>query len=120
MLNVPPAMLVMSPSIATLRGNPMAEKYMVAYAKVVVDKDEGILLSGVFFGGIGDTKPEAELIAKECVNTIRGGTILPRVIKLERDGLVIDSLYDMTEKFERIVNQMVETDEIAKRGRKKK
>lgn len=119
MLNIS-TMLVTSPGVVMLRGNPMSEKHMVAYAKVVVDKEEGIVLSGVFFGGIGDTKEEAELIAKECVNTIRGGTIIPRVVKLDRDGLVIDSLYDVTEKFERIISQMVETDAIAKRGRKKK
>ncbi len=105
---------------AKLRGNFMADKFMVAYAKVTVDKDEGISLAGVFFGGIGDTHQEAEGIARECVNTIRGGTILPRVIKLERDGQVIDALYDATEKFERVTQSMVETDAIVNRGRKKK
>jgi hypothetical protein len=98
----------------------MADKFMVAYAKIVVDKDDGIALAGVFFGGIGDSAQEAEGIARECVNTIRGGTILPRVIKLERDGQVIDALYDATEKFERITQSMIESDQIINRGRKKK
>ncbi len=105
---------------AQLKGNQMADKFMVAYAKIVVDKDNRIALAGVFFGGIGDTANEAENIARECVNTIRGGTIIPRVVKLERDGQVIDALYDATEKFERVTQNMIESDQIINRGRKKK
>ena len=111
---------MLAPGMAKLRGNHMADKYMVAYAKITVDKDDGIALAGVFFGGIGDTHQEAEGIARECVNTIRGGTILPKVVKLDRDGQVIDALYEATEKFERVTQNMIETDEIVNRGRKKK
>lgn len=115
-----PTRLTTCSSRVMLKGNPMAEKFMVAYAKIVVDKQDGISLAGVFFGGIGETMVEAEGIARECVNTIRGGTILPRVAKLDKDGQVIDALYDATDKFERVVQSMVETDEIVNRSRKKK
>ncbi len=103
----------------TLKENQMIGKFMVAYAKIVVDKDDGITLAGVFFGGIGDTTTEAENIARECVNTVRGGTILPRVVKLDKDGQVIDALYDATEKFERITQNMIESDQIINKRRKK-
>lgn len=98
----------------------MEDKFMVAYAKIIVDKSEGISLGGVFFGGIADTAQEAEKIAKECVDTIRGGTILPRVIKLTQNGQVVDALCDATEKFESITKSMIEADEIVNRRRKGK
>lgn len=104
----------------TLKGNRMSDKFMVAYAKISVDKDDGISLVGVFFGGIGNTHQEAEEIARECVNTIRGSTtILPKVFKLDGDGKVIDALYDATEKFERVTQSMIETDQIVNRRKKK-
>ncbi len=96
-------------------------QYLVAYAKIVVDKTTDaarIELAGVFFGGIGETQAEAEAIAKECVNTIRGGTILPRVVKLEGDGQLIEALYDATERFERIAANMIEADAIITKRKK--
>ncbi len=102
-----------------IKDKHMADKYMVAYAKIVLDKDEGIVLAGVFFGGIEDTLAAAELAAKECVNTIRGGTILPKVIKLGEDCKVIDALYDAADKFERVTTNMIESDKIISRGRRK-
>jgi hypothetical protein len=98
----------------------MTDKYLVAYAKIVVDREQGIALQGVYFGGIGETLPEAESIAKDCVNNIRGGTILPKVLKLDGDGRVIDALYEATEKFEKVTANMVEADSIINRNRRKK
>jgi len=97
----------------------MDVQYMVAYAKIVVDKDAGISLHGVYFGGIGDTLDEAEKIARDCVNSIRGGTILPKIIKLDDECQVIDTLYDATNTFERITTNMAESHQIFNRGRRK-
>ncbi len=91
---------------------PAVEKFMVAYAKIVVDRQEGIALQGVYFGGIGNTQAEADAIARQCVNTIRGGTILPRILKLDGEHKVIDALYDATERFERVTASMQEADQI--------
>lgn len=88
------------------------EEFVVAYAKIVTDKDDGIILQGVYFGGIGSTMAEAEEIARECVNTIRGGTILPRVIKLDGDGLIIDALYEAAERFDKTVTNMNDANKI--------
>lgn len=101
-----------------VKGNTV-EQFMVAYAKIVVDKEDGITLQGVYFGGIGDTLTEAEQIARECVNSIRGGTVLPRVVKLDGECQVIDALYEATERFERITENMVESEQILNRGRRK-
>jgi hypothetical protein len=108
-------------STVTQEKDMVPDKFIVAYAKIVVDRDDGIMLQGVYFGGIGDTLPEAENLARECVNTVRGGTILPKVLRVQGDHKVIDALYEATEKFERVTANMVETDQIinTKRGRKK-
>lgn len=90
--------------------------YVVAYAKITVDKREGITLQGVYFGGLG-TFDEAETIARECVDTIRGGTILPRIVKLDEDNLIVEALQDAQEKFEKVVENMSSADEIVNRGR---
>lgn len=99
--------------------NQVSDKYMVAYAKFNVDKDQGIILGGVFFGGVGESLGEAESIARDCVNTVRG-TVMPKLIKLESDGQIIDALYDATEKFEKMASDMLEADAIVNRTRKKK
>jgi hypothetical protein len=91
--------------------------YVVAYAKIVTDK-QGIHLNGVFFGGIGDTPEQAHDIARECVNTIRGGTILPRVIQIQEKYKVLDALYEAADKFESTTLQMQEANKIITRSQK--
>ncbi len=98
----------------------VAQKFLVAYAKIVVDRENGIVLQGVYFGGIGDDAAEAESIAKECVNTIRGGTILPKVMPLDSDHQVIDALYDATERFEKVTANMIEADQIISKSKRRK
>lgn len=83
-------------------------EYIVAYAKFVECKENGSELNGVFFGGIGDTYQDAESIAKECVNSARGGYILPKIVELTGPHQVIEALYDVEEQFERLQRQMVE------------
>ena len=87
------------------------ERFVVAYAKISTSKD-GINLQGVYFGGLGGTAKEADEIARECVNRIRGGTILPRVVPIQGDCKVLDALYDACDKFEQLAGQMQEADEI--------
>jgi hypothetical protein len=91
------------------------EKYVVAYAKIVTDKIDGISLAGVFFGGLGDTSEEAEKLAKDCVNTIRGGTILPKVMPIEGSGQLLEAMFDATDKFEQVTAYMVEANDIITR-----
>ena len=95
------------------------EKYLVAYAKVTTDKDDGICLQGVFFGGMGDTPEEADGIARECINTTRGGSIIPKVLKVESKHKLVDTLLEAADKFERIVGLMVEAENTINRNSRK-
>ncbi len=97
-------------------------QYVVAYAKIITDKEKekGISLGGVYFGGVGDTFEDAEKIARECVNTIKGGVILPKVVKMISSETIIDALYDAEERFEKLINGMMETEEIINRNKRQK
>lgn len=88
--------------------------YMVAYARIS-ENSEGIFLQGVYFGGMGRTHEEASAIAKDCVNSTRGGTILPKVCRVNGKHQVMDALYDAAEAFESITAQMSEANETIKR-----
>lgn len=94
-------------------------KYLTAYAKIVDDRDHGIMLQGVYFGGVGDTLAEAEQYARDCVNSVRGGTVLPKVVELTTNN-VLDAMSDLTERFEYITNQMVQADAIISRTQSRK
>ena len=90
------------------------EKYAVAYAKITTNKD-GINLQGVYFGGVGQSLQEANQVAKDCVNRIRGGTILSKVIELNGRNTLLDALMDASDKFEAITLQMQEAEAIINR-----
>ena len=96
-------------------------KYIVAYAKIIADK-ENINLQGVYFGGASSSPEEANAIARNCVNTIRGGTILPKVMPVKGTGQLLDAMFDACERFEQITAYMVESNETIVRtnNRKKK
>jgi hypothetical protein len=96
-----------------------SEYWIVAYAKISIDKEDGIALQGVYFGGLGETHDEAELIARECVNTIKGGTVLPRILMITDSYKIIDALYDVHDRFESLTNKMREADDIMTREAKK-
>ena len=83
----------------TYRGDDKVEQFVVAYAKIITDKD-GIHLQGVYFGGLGDTLKEANAIAHDCINRIRGGTIMPKVMRVNGEHQVLDALYNASDKFE--------------------
>jgi len=100
-------------------GTRTMEKFVVAYAKIQTDKDE-ITLQGVFFGGLGDDPEEAEQIARDCVNTTKGGTILPKVVKVTSKHAVMDAMFDAFEKFEQVVTYMVESNNTIRRTTKKR
>ena len=90
------------------------EKYAVAYAKITTNKD-GINLQGVYFGSVGQSLQEANQVAKDCVNRIRGGTILSKVIELNGRNALLDALMDASDKFEAITLQMQEAEAIINR-----
>ena len=96
------------------------EWYVVAYAKITEDKRKGISLHGVYFGGIGDTLEDAEQIARKCVNEMRGGTIIPKVLKIRGSYQVISAMNEAFDRFCDIADQMIEADQIICRTKNNK
>jgi len=94
------------------------ETYVVAYAKITTSKD-GINLQGVYFGGLGDSIEEANQVARDCVNRIKGGTILSKVIAVDGNNKLLDVLMDASDKFETITLQMQEAEAIINRTQRK-
>lgn len=86
--------------------------YLVAYAKFTQDKENGVQLQGVFFADVAESEEAAQQVAKYCVNTVKGGTILAKVTKIEESLQVLEALYDMTDQFEKLLSQMKETERI--------
>lgn len=86
--------------------------YLIAYAKISIDKEEGIELQGIYFGGISDTEKEADEIATECVNISKGGTILPTILKLNAPEDLLDTMDIVNSRFETKTKQMREANEI--------
>jgi hypothetical protein len=93
--------------------------WIVTYAKITIDKDDGISLLGVYFGGVAGDSDEADNIAKECVNTIRGGTIIPKII-MSNNANIIDALYAAEDKFEDMTSKMRDADDIINKTQKRK
>ena len=87
--------------------------------RITEDKRKGISLQGVYFGGIGKTLEDAEQIARKCVNEIRGGTVIPKVLKLQGRHEVIDAMHEAFSRFCDIADQMIEADEIISRTKKR-
>ena len=83
----------------------------VIYGKVVDDKELGIYIEGVFFGGIAGTQEEAEQLAKTCVNCTVGGVAIPRIIPL--GGKNLHQIFkEATVQFDKMEREMIETEAI--------
>lgn len=93
-------------------------RFVTTYVKVVDDKEKGILMSGVFLGGLGETQAEADLIATDCTNTIRGGTVLAKIVKIKKGENLIDAMYDAADRFDVMLEQMKEANETINRSKK--
>lgn len=94
-------------------------KWIIAYAKVILNKETGIITHSVYFGGISHTEEKANEAARECINTIKGGTIIPKIFRIAESTTIVDALYDAEEKFEMIVKRMQEANSIIKRDKSK-
>lgn len=97
----------------------MSQQFLVLYARITIDKNDGILLNGVYFGGVG-LKEEAEAIATDCVNIMRGGTILPKVVPIPDDVDFIELIYDVIDMFTDLVRNMIETQKTINKTKAKK
>lgn len=108
-----------SETLTDSRNNAEPNIYVVSYAKVVDDKRDGIYLQGVYFGGVGSTLTEADAIARECVNSGKGGTILPKVIPSYKGGDILQALQVASKQFNQMEHQMLQAEEIYDRSSRK-
>jgi len=90
--------------------------YLVAYAKIVMEKNKNVILDGVYFGGIAESAELAEKLAIDCVNNTKGGTIITKIKQLDSNN-VIDGMFYLEDKFESIVKDMREACAILNRTR---
>ena len=94
--------------------------FVVFYAKVVNDKDDGIYISDIHFGGVAGSLPEAESVAKDCVNTVSGGTILPKIYPLEGTHQLVPIMLTAVRKFRVQECEMFEAEDILERNASRK
>jgi hypothetical protein len=92
--------------------------HIVCYAKIVDDKEDGIKLVGVYFGGAAPDQHGATAIVRDCINNVRGGTILARSWPTTGPGQVPAVLQLATLHYRKIEDQMIHNQEILTRTRK--
>jgi len=88
------------------------QKLVVMYGKAVDDKEIGIYLEDVYFGGIANTQNEADAIARECVNNIRGGTAIVKIIPIGDRNVLLELFKDAKSRYDKIEKEMIETEAI--------
>jgi hypothetical protein len=86
--------------------------YLVTFAKVSIDKVDGIELLGTYFGGLSPDEAEAEQMAHDCVNQSKGGTILPAISILKTPEDLLEMIDVAHTRFEAKTRQMREAHEI--------
>lgn len=96
--------------------------YVVCYAKITTEKSSFVSMSEVYFGGVAQTLQDAEVIARDCVNSSRGGTIVPKIAKTSEDdhGCIIDTLDDLVGKLDDMLVNMQESEIIINNSSKKR
>jgi hypothetical protein len=83
----------------------------VIYGKAVDDKELGIYIEGVFFGGVAQSQDEAEQLARTCVNCTVGGTAIPKIIPVG-DKNLHQIFREAKIRFDKIEREMMETEAI--------
>jgi hypothetical protein len=84
---------------------------VVIYGKAIDDKELGIYIEGVFFGGIAEDQIEADQLAKTCVNCTVGGVAIPRIIPVGNKNLH-EIFREAKIRFDKIERDMIETENI--------
>lgn len=82
----------------------------IIYSKVVDDKELGIYIEGVFFGGVASDQSEADELARACVNHTHGGTAIPKIIPVG-DKTLHEVFTDAVNRFQKIEREMIETED---------
>jgi hypothetical protein len=86
--------------------------YAVVYGKAVDDKQLGVYLDGIYFGGMSDDKSEADKIATECSNNTRGGVAICKVVPIECENTLPSLLDKLRDQYAKIERDMINTEDI--------
>lgn len=92
--------------------------YVVTFGKIVEDKASGVYLSGVYFGGIAPDLEGAESLARHCIKTIKGGSIVPKIFPSE-SGNVLEVINHAQKKFAEFERRMIEAEDIYANNKRK-
>ncbi len=84
---------------------------VVMYAKVVDDKNMGILMVGIFFGGLADNENEADDIARRCVAATQGGTAVTRIATMINNDLMA-TVKHVVSIFDRMAERMYDNESV--------
>ena len=84
---------------------------VVMYAKVVDDKEIGVLMTGIYFGGLAETEAEADEIARKCVLSTQGGTAITRITPLAGNDLK-GTVKHVESIFDRMADRMYENEAV--------
>jgi hypothetical protein len=85
---------------------------VIIYAKAVDDKELGVYIEGVYFGGIADNHSQANKIAKQCVNNTRGGSAIPKILPITEPKSLIGIFATAKDRFTKIERDMIENESI--------
>ncbi len=88
--------------------------FVVMYGKFVEDKEDGIYLDNVFFGGLSDDRNVADKVAQRCVSTLKGGIIIPKVFVLEEAERIPEMFPRVRRKFGQLEKEMIDAEDITK------
>ena len=96
---------------------------VIIYGKAVDDKELGVYIDGIYFGGTAETRPEADRIARQCINNTHGGVAIIKILTLQPGHSLIQVFNEAVHRFAKIEREMIETEmtleATAKRGKKK-
>ena len=98
------------------QGSDDTTSYMVTYACIIDDKEDGVYMQDIYFGGIADGYAEAEGIARACVNSTKSGTIVPKIVPLHSGDVVLNVMHNVIKRFRDLEQQMFATESIMNRN----
>lgn len=83
---------------------------LIMFGKFVDDKEDGIHLSDIYFGGLVETEEEEQELAKTCIKNTKNGTIIPKVEMVNGDFM--QKVAEAKDKFYVLESKMVLTEMI--------
>jgi hypothetical protein len=88
------------------------DQFLVAYAKIIDDKEDGIYMQDVYYGGVATNAKDAEQIARDCTSSGKGGIIIPKIFKMLEGDSILGALQTASARFRTIESQMINAEEV--------